>query len=115
MDFELAKALKDAGFQQNGNGRRVAPPDKIVARRDDFAYAPTLDELIESLPDVWLENRSKHEFTLARTLGKWFAAYVDGHHEPAVLIDHGVGESPTEAVARLWLALREKRPPESDL
>jgi hypothetical protein len=115
MNYELAKRLKAAGFFQESAGRRVAPTDKIVARREDFAYAPTLEELIRSLPEIWLENRAKHEFTVWRSRGKWFAAYADEYREPAILIDQGVGATPSEAVARLWLALREKRPPESDL
>jgi hypothetical protein len=58
MNYELAKELKDAGFPQEGNGARIAPPDKIVVRRDDFAYAPTLEELIEACGENFmrLEN-----------------------------------------------------------
>ena len=48
MDYSLAKLLKDAGFYQSGKGTRVAPPHMIVVRRDDFAYVPTLEELVEA-------------------------------------------------------------------
>lgn len=48
MNYELAQQLKDGGFPQSGNGGRVASPYTIVARRDDFAYVPTLEELIKA-------------------------------------------------------------------
>jgi hypothetical protein len=48
MDYPLAKALKDAGFPQEGKGRWIVDPNLIVARREDRAYIPTLEELIEA-------------------------------------------------------------------
>ena len=48
MDYSLAKLLKDAGFYQSGKGTRIAPHHMIVVRRDDFAYVPTLEELVEA-------------------------------------------------------------------
>ena len=46
MNYDLAKQLRDAGFPQGGNGKWIGPPDKIVWRSGDRAYAPTLEELI---------------------------------------------------------------------
>jgi hypothetical protein len=92
MHFELAQALKDAGFHQSGNGTRVAPPDKIVVRRDDFAYVPTLEELIVACgADI--------DFALtSEEYGQWDAYDY-------LLMESGHGETPIEAVANLWLAL----------
>ena len=95
MDFALAKALKDAGFFQEGNGTRIAPPDKIVVRRDDFAYVPTLEELIEALP--------KGHFRLTRYRDNCVAEC--GHHPT---YENAAGDTPTIAVALLWLVLNEK-------
>jgi hypothetical protein len=93
MDYALAKRLKDAGFLQEGAGKRVAPTDKIVVRRDDFAYVPTLEELIEACGKEFVQ--------LTRRAGKrWDAESSRVETE---------GMSPTDAVARLWLALNEKR------
>jgi len=94
MEYELAKQLKDAGFFQEGKGTRVAPPDKIVARRDDFAYVPTLEELIETC--------DPHFFMLIKQNSReWYAG-----DETNKLCGHG--STPIEAVARLWLALNTK-------
>jgi hypothetical protein len=98
MNYELAKALKDAGFVQNGKGTRVAPPDKIVVRRDDFAYVPTLEELIESCGD---------EFGgLARIKPDQWTSWEKYVNDEAPVYH---AETPTEAVARLWLALNSTR------
>ena len=57
MPYDLANQLKHAGFPQSGDGKRVASPDTLVARRDDFAYVPTLEELIEACGQpFWLET-----------------------------------------------------------
>ena len=94
MDYALAKALKDAGFPQTGNGTRVPPPHKIVARRDDFAYVPTLEELIEACAPS--DNMSLHFDVFGA-----YCAIRKGREE-------ATGETPTEAIARLWLALNCK-------
>jgi hypothetical protein len=99
MNFELANALKQAGFPQDGRGSRVANPERIVARRDDFAYVPTLEELIESCGEQFrglqrLEN------------GAWYctANALDWTTNGIEALEW----SPTEAVARLWLALNNR-------
>jgi hypothetical protein len=93
MDYELAKQLKDAGFPQkepNGFSGLLA---HVKGNADDSTYYPTLEELIEACGD--------HFFTLELRNGgykRWEAheAYYNNHHD---------GSTPTEAVARLWLAL----------
>ena len=48
MNYELALALKNAGFPQAGGGKWIGSPQKIVWRHDDRAYCPTLEELIDA-------------------------------------------------------------------
>jgi hypothetical protein len=94
MDYELAKQLKEAGFQQNikasdayfmEDGRNNGNKIKI----------PTLEELIEA---------SVHPVELLRlteiSKGKWGASRTDEEYY------HGA--TPEEAVARLYLALNKK-------
>lgn len=98
MDYTLAQALKDAGFYQEGRGARVAPPDKIVARRDDYAYVPTLEELIEACGERFLALHYRDS-----TGSQWWA---EGDRNNARYGEEGF--TPTAAVARLWLALNSK-------
>jgi hypothetical protein len=99
IDYTLANELKDAGFPQGGNGRWLVDPKQIVARGGDRAYVPTLEELIEACGESFasLHRSVKSE--------KWVAQnrICDEDDGP-----HGSqGSSPTEAVARLWLALNK--------
>ena len=47
MDYALAKALKDAGFLQEGSGSYVLPSE---AHQDLRCYVPILEELIDACP-----------------------------------------------------------------
>ena len=85
--------MQDARFPQSGAGKRVAPLDKLVVRREDFAYVPTLEELIEACGN-------RFEF-LANNAQNWRARADNS-------IVEGEGSTPIEAVARLWLALNRK-------
>jgi hypothetical protein len=91
MNYETAKQLEEAGYPQGGDGKWVAPLDKLVVRSSDRVYAPTLDELMEMC------GKGFQALTLEED-GGWscFGRNNDGLFE---------GSSPTEAVARLWLAL----------
>ena len=60
MKYELAKALKDAGFPQSGKGTWTYHPDNLVTRYSDRVYDPTLSELIDACGD--------QEFTLVREI-----------------------------------------------
>jgi hypothetical protein len=98
IDYTLANELKDAGFPQGGKGRWLVDPGQIVARGGDRAYVPTLEELIEACGEnfAWLHQSVKSK--------KWAAQdfiYDEDSHG-------GQGSTPTEAVARLWLALNKK-------
>lgn len=91
MKYELAKELKDAGFPQVVRRGTQLTPDFGVGA---VVYAPTLEELIEACGDRY--------FRLVHTVENWQAS---------VGVEEGylwyMGATPTEAVARLWLALNK--------
>jgi len=99
MNYDLAKQLEDAGFPQEGAGKRVAPADKLIVRRDDFVYAPTLEELIEACGPIKL--------SIEDTGSLWIAT-CELQDDAMELLDTS-GLTPAEAIARLWLALHSKR------
>jgi len=109
MNHELAKELKDAGFPQKQH--EISDRDTGAWPKDiapyKWPYNPTLEELIEACGGDF----KKQAFDLLRQYsqtGEWMAfgiKYVDGEV-------HSYGgdlfSTPTEAVARLWLALNKK-------
>jgi hypothetical protein len=70
------------------------PPDTLVAHSADRVYVPTLSELIEACDDQF-RLLERHNSPAA----PWTAHTL--HVGPAI------GNTPEEAVARLWLALNE--------
>ena len=109
MNYDLAKALSGAGFPQGGSGSWILPPDKIVSRREDRVYVPTLSELIEAIGNF------RKPFTLRTNFAgpsidelyaaKGWQAAVDAHKLNYIQTP---GDTAEEAVARLWLALNTK-------
>ncbi len=113
MNYELALQLKNAGFPQPKNdskwsGIYLGPDGTSVtigwyAQMKDKtdAYIPTLEELIEACGDKFSELRSQN-----RPDGKWRAYAHVGHDEASGQErQRGLGSTPTEAVANLWLVL----------
>ncbi|HMF20559.1 MAG TPA: hypothetical protein VKG24_00315 [Pseudolabrys sp.] len=92
MDYELAKCLMDAGFPQIGKGRLIGSPNKLVWRTGDRVYVPTLEELIEACGKNFGALDKEHDGWLA-------SANCD---------QSCAGETPAEAVARLWLLLQKR-------
>jgi len=90
VDYELAKSLMDAGFPQIGKGRLIGSPDKLVWRNSDRIYAPTLEELIDACGENFSSLNKQN----------------DGWRASANYDQSFLAETPTEAVARLWLALK---------
>lgn len=82
MTYELAKQLKDAGW----GGIFFNTIDK------EYQGLPTLSELIEACGDGW-------KFQLTRAIEGWHCKMRGCE---------GNGQSPEEAVAKLWLALNSK-------
>jgi hypothetical protein len=103
MEYALAQELKDAGFPQGGNGRWVFDPNAIVARARDRVYAPTLDELIEACGESFL-MLLKHDDNSGWTATKGGdILFIEGRQNENL----STGLTPSEAVARLWLALNK--------
>ncbi len=101
MTYELAKQLKDAGFPQNPMvtvpGRYLYDDSKALLK-PTAVYAPTLSELISALGDNFgginhypYESNNK------------FRAYSRNGISKELY-----GQTPEEAVAKLWLALNKK-------
>jgi hypothetical protein len=80
----------DAGFPQIGKGRLIGSPNRLVWRSGDRVYAPTLEELIEACGKNFGSLDKQHDGWLA-------SANCD---------QSCFGETSAEAVARLWLVLR---------
>jgi predicted fused transcriptional regulator/phosphomethylpyrimidine kinase len=95
MEYELAKKLRDAGFDQELIGGFDA-----TTFADGTLY-PTLAELIMacgneimSIRKVWNENGD---------ICNWIAESDGKGNEPIIAI----GKNPEEAVAKLWLELNK--------
>jgi hypothetical protein len=94
LQYELAKQLEQAGFPQAGTGTWIGDPDMLIWR--SRVYVPTLDELIEACGAEFAELRhAPHEAD-----GTWMASGSNPHR-------NCYGASHAEAVARLWLTLRQ--------
>ena len=108
MNYELAQELKDAGFPnikdlQHRQGREFILPDGSVpvyslgnAENVKGWFVPILEELIEACSKNFDRLLAYHD------TGDWEATSEkdsDGFCKSAS------GKTPTEAVARLWLAL----------
>ena len=97
MNYKLAKQLKDAGFPQDrsnfcghclGEYRSFVKDDK---GKVDEIKIPTLSELIEACGD-------KFDKLIHTRVDQEWHAYGDGEFD--------CGETPDEAVARLWIKLQ---------
>jgi hypothetical protein len=110
MNYDLAKELKDAGFYQpdmvavdgTRNLKGLGKGEWQSQHGEPLTYIPTLEELIEACGDT--------SFILGRTAKRgpnnfsdWSAQAYDS--KTRTFAD---GATPTEAVARLWLALNKK-------
>lgn len=92
MNYELAKELKEAGFPQHGTSTAYSACEEDKCFSDACIF--DLSELIEACEGqvfMLLINRNLE--------GRWAAA-LDGQGAS--------GDTPTEAVARLWLTLNKK-------
>ncbi len=95
MNYELALQLKEAGFPQKGKGHFE------TTKLDEPYYIPTLSELIEACED---DNFHLLSGSIVGAYIEW-QAYTGFARMPKHI---GVGTSPEEAVAKLWLALNKK-------
>lgn len=104
IDYNLALKLKDAGFPQKSSDNDciyITASESLVDYKIwNGAYVPTLSELIEACGDrFWRiqKNMIIHN-------GQWSA--VSNNPEGAEVAN---GATPEEAVAKLWLAINERK------
>jgi hypothetical protein len=112
ITYELAKQLKDAGFPNNCE-RYFAETDGVVRvvfgsilklqsdttglPKANYCPAPNLSELIEACGDKLTFISKRHT-----TDNKWVVGKFLEYYE--------LGDTLEEAVANLWLALKNNRP-----
>jgi hypothetical protein len=102
MNYDLAKELKDAGFPLRRHPNQEKQPQDGAYVIDHVQYyAPTLEELIEACGEEFHALQQDHQKT-----GTWRA--VPTRYKANNPNNFFLGSTPTEAVARLWLALNKK-------
>src|SRR5437588_12025866 len=97
MTYGSARLLKDAGFPQFGKGTWVSPPESLIVRREDRVYQPTLSELIIACGEDFAALQR-----ISNEAGTYWRAKAMAETEAC-------GDTPEEAVARLWLGLNKQR------
>jgi len=104
MNYELAKQLKDAGFPQSKQWGEITDIDnKVVGFVDKYGnkIVPTLEELIDACGEEFGELVCLSNLGSNGSITEWWATQKEEGLQ-------GQGETPTEAVARLWLELNKK-------
>lgn len=101
----LAKELRDAGFPnihhvQHRQGRDFLHPDGRVSVYSLGQIAPTEDWFIPTLEELIGACKYDH-FSLNKEKGADWIATAGYENE-----NRAYGQTPSEAVARLWLALK---------
>jgi len=100
MNYELALELKENGFPQKGcNWDYSHEHDK-----GQFVYFPNLSELTEACTNTMEEK------CIYRLEYDWFERSWEANAGTANEHYKSYGKTPTEAVARLWLALKANTP-----
>lgn len=114
MIYELAKQLKDAGFPQVGGGgyfitsQEISRMDKdedtlSYVFKNEIPYNPTLSELIEACGKIVLWSYND----------KWYAGHNNEYYcDCSYFDDYPIpleeGDTPEEAIAKLYLELNKK-------
>ena len=115
-DYALAKSLKDAGWPQpiaaEAEGVYLAEPGStadachgiLQEPRDDTAYAPTTDELIEALPKSidWYGRTPLLQMGTHSDHETFYARYVDDYCSLEEVCADGC-ETIRIALSELWL------------
>ena len=103
MTYELAKQLKYAGFPIKPYPEWALKMDGPLGEAEyRECYRPTLSELIEACGNDFLELGKAPAEYLPNLKINWVA-----RKDETV---YGLGYSPEEAVAKLWLALKTEKP-----
>lgn len=129
LPYELVKELKDSGYPQKmgmyvgKNGSGSGPAEWLGKQGvDDPCYAPFLTELIEACGNAFgslsparlVQSKFPEDHDRIGQITEWYAlrhdpvdAWPCGEPECCPSCG-GVGKTPEEAVARLWLVLNAK-------
>jgi len=107
MNYSLAKKLEKAGFPQH-------KPEPSGVCHECFnkgeVCEPTLEELIDSCEtdDRNIHLIESHTGAIANKKNRYWNAMLIPARGNKVVDKQGIGETPSEAVAMLWLKLNEK-------
>lgn len=104
MNYELAKRLKDARFPKETFMVWKHESHKYDSCKGHIENAPTLSELIEACGEEFTE--------LSKRSDGWSAVYYYGYNPDLMIpmnFKRGVGTTPSEAVAMLFLELNETK------
>lgn len=110
MTYELAKELKEAGFPQEDHHHGT--DDFIGEEAGEMVAIPTLSELIEACGDgillfkghTWIAVRFNGCYGIYDDVGiPPYSGWIDDMFD-----NYSEGNTPEEAVAKLWLALNKK-------
>lgn len=112
MEYNVALRLKEAGFPQKNQDwceEGCAHDDERclinLIESDKPAYRPTLEELIEACPKEY--NGQVFDLCYLPDGQEWVAWYEAPNQKILPSVE-GLGSTPSEAVASLWLALHGK-------
>lgn len=105
ITYELAKQLKDAGFPQSGRGNLI----KANWIDMEIAYKPTLEELIEACGNGFILFKAEKEWCSAILRNGIQEVAYDSNYIDEKYDHFNVGQTPSIAVALLWLELNKKR------
>jgi len=121
MDYELAKQLKDAGWEKEALsiGDRYYDYDFNEAesprvywdadKESNFVYIPTLSELIEACGrKIVLEEGGEESIYWFRLCGWTSDEWMCGYLFPGIWLHKTLGKTPEEATTKLWLKLNKK-------
>jgi hypothetical protein len=97
MTYELANALKDAGFPQDLHDERLPHLRYPAMEKQISLYFPTLAELIEACKPHF------RKLEMGKSGTNWRADCFPNKDA------QGHGHSPEEAAAKLWLALNKTK------
>lgn len=108
MNYELAKELKEAGFPFN-KSLFASINDNTPMDENGTPYnTPTLEELIEALPEEIKDVDGYFSLAMFDKYSYMASWRCPGSYEREDDKFRQDGSTPSEAVARLWLALNEK-------
>ncbi len=101
ISYELAKQLKDAGFPQEGSGKKICEPGNTNIFTE--CYFPSLSELIEACMDFYYPS----SFEMGG-MNTWWAIIRENKIYRKALVPVQMGKTPEEAVAHLWIELNKR-------